>query len=96
MSNGEEVLIRPIRPEDEPMMVEFHQQLAPDSIYLRYFHPISVGQLNSHDQLVRLCCRHCLSVFLGNPEKYIAKLEAAKRPAEPAPADAKQSEGHAH
>ena len=55
MSNGEEVLIRPIRPEDEPMMIEFHQQLAPDSIYLRYFHPISVGQLNSHDQLVRLC-----------------------------------------
>jgi acetyltransferase len=55
MKNGEEVLIRPIRPEDEPMMIEFHQQLAPDSIYLRYFHPISVGQLNSHDQLVRLC-----------------------------------------
>lgn len=48
------------------------------------------------DQLIRLCCRHCLSVFLGNREKYLAKLEAAKRPAEPAPADAKQPEGHAH
>ena len=55
MKNDEEVLIRPIRPEDEPMMVEFHQQLNPDSIYLRYFHPISVGQLTSHDQLARLC-----------------------------------------
>lgn len=55
MKDGNEVLIRPIRPEDEPMMVEFHQQLAPDSIYLRYFHPISVGQLVSHDQLLRLC-----------------------------------------
>ncbi|MFN8444582.1 MAG: bifunctional acetate--CoA ligase family protein/GNAT family N-acetyltransferase [Caldilineaceae bacterium] len=55
MKNGDEVLIRPIRPEDEPMMVKFHEQLAPDSIYLRYFHPISVGQLTSHDQLARLC-----------------------------------------
>ncbi len=48
------------------------------------------------DQLIRLCCRHCLSVFLGNPEKYLAKLEAAKRPTAPAPGDEKQPEGHAH
>jgi acetyltransferase len=52
---GQTVTIRPIRPEDEPMMVEFHQTLRPDSIYLRYFHPVSVSQLSSHDQLARLC-----------------------------------------
>ncbi len=55
LPNGEPVSIRPIRPEDEPQMVEFHQQLRPDSIYLRYFHPVSVGQLTSHEQLARLC-----------------------------------------
>lgn len=55
LPNGEEVLIRPVRPEDEPLMVDFNATLSPDSIYLRYFHPISVSQLTSHEQLARLC-----------------------------------------
>ena len=55
MPNGEEVMIRPIRPEDEPLMVEFNQTLSSDSIYLRYFHPISATQLTSHEPLARLC-----------------------------------------
>ena len=55
MPNGEEVMIRPIRPEDEPLMVGFNQTLSPDSIYLRYFHPISAAQLTSHEPLTRLC-----------------------------------------
>ncbi|MCB0064758.1 MAG: bifunctional acetate--CoA ligase family protein/GNAT family N-acetyltransferase [Caldilineaceae bacterium] len=53
--DGEEILIRPIRPEDEPLMAEFNRTLSPDSIYLRYFHPISAAQLVSHEQLARLC-----------------------------------------
>ncbi len=55
LPNGEAILIRPVRPEDEPLMVEFNATLSPDSIYLRYFHPISVSQLTSHEQLARLC-----------------------------------------
>lgn len=55
LPNGEEVLIRPIRPEDEPLMEAFNATLSPDSIYLRYFHPISAAQLTSHEQLARLC-----------------------------------------
>jgi acetyltransferase len=55
LPNGEELLIRPIRPEDEPLMVAFNETLSPDSIYLRYFHPISAAQLTSHEQLTRLC-----------------------------------------
>lgn len=52
---GDKFIIRPIRPEDEPLMVKFNQSLSPDSIYLRYFHPISASQLVSHEQLARLC-----------------------------------------
>jgi acetyltransferase len=55
LPNGEDVLIRPIRPEDEPLMVQFNSTLSTDSIYLRYFHPISAAQLASHEQLTRLC-----------------------------------------
>ena len=35
---GEEILFRPIRPEDEPMMVKFHATLSDQTVYLRYFH----------------------------------------------------------
>jgi acetyltransferase len=32
---GEEILLRPIRPEDEPMMVRFHGTLSDQTVYLR-------------------------------------------------------------
>ncbi len=51
---GVETIIRPIRPEDEPMMAAFNRTLSPYSIYLRYFHPISPAQLVSHEQLASL------------------------------------------
>jgi acetyltransferase len=55
IQSGEEVLIRPIRPEDEPLMASFNRTISPYSIYLRYFHPVSPTQLVSHDQLAALC-----------------------------------------
>lgn len=54
LRTGETVDIRPIRPEDEPMMSDFNGSLSPHSIYLRYFHPVSPQQLTSHDQLARM------------------------------------------
>lgn len=53
-SNDVSVEIRPIRPEDEPLMAAFNRTLSPYSIYLRYFHPISPQQLTSHEQLASL------------------------------------------
>lgn len=35
MSNNEKLLIRPIRPEDETLMKEFHRTLSEQSIYFR-------------------------------------------------------------
>ncbi len=55
IQTGEDVFIRPIRPEDEPMMASFNRSISPYSIYLRYFHPVSPNQLVSHDQLAALC-----------------------------------------
>jgi acetyltransferase len=53
--DGTGLLIRPIRPEDEPGMSEFHQAISANSLYLRYFHPVSPRGLTAHDQLVRSC-----------------------------------------
>ena len=55
LQTGEEISIRPIQPEDEPMMAAFNRTLSPYSIYLRYFHPVSPTQLVAHDQLAALC-----------------------------------------
>jgi acetyltransferase len=49
------VTIRPIRPEDEPLMVDFHQTLSEESVYFRYFHMIAVGQRVAHERLTRIC-----------------------------------------
>ena len=38
IKNGEEILFRPIRPDDEPLMVNFHKTLSEQSVYPRYFH----------------------------------------------------------
>jgi len=49
------VTIRPIRPEDEPLMVKFHQTLSERSVYLRYFMPLKLDQRIAHERLSRIC-----------------------------------------
>ncbi|MGP1677598.1 MAG: bifunctional acetate--CoA ligase family protein/GNAT family N-acetyltransferase [Burkholderiales bacterium] len=53
--SGMAVTIRPIRPEDEPLMVEFHASLSEESVYMRYFHYIQYSQRIAHERLTRLC-----------------------------------------
>jgi acetyltransferase len=55
MKNGEPVVFRPIRPEDEPLMVEFHKKLSERTVYLRYFQPLKLGQRTAHERLRRIC-----------------------------------------
>jgi acetyltransferase len=49
------VTIRPIRPEDEPAMVHFHETLSERSVYLRYFHLMNLEQRTQHERLTRIC-----------------------------------------
>lgn len=55
MKNGTPVTIRPIRPEDEPQVVKFHEPLSEESIYLRYFHLMKLKTRVAHDRLSRIC-----------------------------------------
>ena len=52
---GQSVTIRPIRPEDEPLMVAFHQTLSDRSVYLRYFGLLSLKERTLHERLRRVC-----------------------------------------
>jgi acetyltransferase len=53
--DGTPVTIRPIRPEDEPLMVQFHTTLSERSVYLRYFCSMSLSSRVEHERLVRIC-----------------------------------------
>jgi acetyltransferase len=49
------VTIRPIRPEDEPLMVKFHETLSEESVYHRYFSALKLSQRIAHERLTRIC-----------------------------------------
>jgi acetyltransferase len=55
MKDGTEILIRPIRPEDEPAMIAFHETLSERSVYLRYFHMEKLSERVAHDRLIQKC-----------------------------------------
>ena len=52
---GNAVLFRPIRPEDEPAIVLFHETLSERSVYMRYFSPLRLEQRIAHERLARIC-----------------------------------------
>jgi acetyltransferase len=52
LKNGQEVLLRPIKPEDEPMWIEWFQSLSQESIRYRFFQMLKD---TPHEVRVRYC-----------------------------------------
>jgi len=55
MKDGKQVTIRPIRPEDETLMVKLHETLSDRSVYVRYFCSLSLSRRVAHERLLRIC-----------------------------------------
>jgi acetyltransferase len=55
MKNRRDVTIRPIRPEDEHLMAEFHRTLSDRTVYRRYFASLSLNSRIAHERLLRIC-----------------------------------------
>jgi acetyltransferase len=55
MKDGTSVIMRPIRPEDEPLMIRFHETLSERSVYMRYFIRLNLSQRVAHERLARIC-----------------------------------------
>ncbi len=53
--DGTEVTIRPIRPEDENLIVAFHEKLSDRTVVQRFAEPMSFDERTAHDRLVRVC-----------------------------------------
>ena len=49
------VVLRPIRPEDEPLLVKFHETLSERSVHYRYFGQLHLSHRVAHERLTRIC-----------------------------------------
>jgi acetyltransferase len=52
--DGTNIVIRPIRPEDEPLLVKFHQTLSARTVSMRFLNPAPLGDLIAHERLTRV------------------------------------------
>ncbi len=55
LRDGTPITVRPIRPEDEPRMVTFHETLSQRSVYHRYFESLDLAKRTAHERLTRVC-----------------------------------------
>jgi acetyltransferase len=53
--DGTPLVIRPIRPEDEPLIVKFHEKLSEQTVYRRYFQHLRLSDRIRHERLTRIC-----------------------------------------
>ena len=53
--DGVALRLRPIRPEDEPWLVKFHEELSAQSVYQRYFQDLKFDTRTAHERLTRIC-----------------------------------------
>ncbi|HEU4920664.1 MAG TPA: bifunctional acetate--CoA ligase family protein/GNAT family N-acetyltransferase [Candidatus Limnocylindrales bacterium] len=52
---GTPVVVRPIRPEDEPALARFHGTLSPATVRARYGTDLALAERTAHERLTRIC-----------------------------------------
>jgi acetyltransferase len=71
--DGTAMVMRPIRPEDEPMIVKFHETLSDHTVYLRYLRPILIEARVAHERLARICyCDYAREI------NFVAEIDASQ------------------
>jgi acetyltransferase len=55
LHDGTNVRLRPIRLEDEPLMVKFHETLSDLSVHKRYCYMMALSHRTEHERLIRVC-----------------------------------------
>ncbi len=49
------VIVRPIRPEDEPMIIQYHKDLSEETVRQRYLKQLHYDERVAHDRLIHIC-----------------------------------------
>ncbi|HXI59728.1 MAG TPA: bifunctional acetate--CoA ligase family protein/GNAT family N-acetyltransferase [Polyangia bacterium] len=55
LPDGTDLMVRPIRPEDEAMMIDFHRTLSESTVRQRYLAPLQLDLRTTHERLIRVC-----------------------------------------
>ncbi|NGX37881.1 MAG: Succinyl-CoA ligase [ADP-forming] subunit alpha [Chlamydiae bacterium] len=55
LSDGQTLTLRPVRAEDEPLLIAFHKELSEATIRARYFEEMTFEERTSHQRLIRIC-----------------------------------------
>ena len=55
LKDGTPLTLRPIRAEDEPLMVKFHDSLSEETVHFRYFGLATLEKRVAHERLIRIC-----------------------------------------
>jgi acetyltransferase len=55
LRDGTPLILRPIRPEDEPLMVKFHGTLSEETVHSRYFGFVKLEERVAHERLTQIC-----------------------------------------
>ena len=53
--NGLNIEIRPIKPEDEPLVIKFHNALSKKTVRERFLKDITLEERTDHNRLIRIC-----------------------------------------
>lgn len=54
-SDGTHFTVRPICPDDEPLLANFHRHLSEETVYRRYFAPLRLDVRVAHERLLQHC-----------------------------------------
>ncbi|PIS02893.1 MAG: acetyl CoA synthetase subunit alpha [Chlamydiae bacterium CG10_big_fil_rev_8_21_14_0_10_42_34] len=55
LKNKQTATLRPIRPEDEPLIIKFHKDLSLETVRQRYLKAVNYEERVAHERLVRIC-----------------------------------------
>jgi len=55
LRDGSAIVIRPIRPDDEPLVIAFHKTLSEESVRMRYMQAMKLDERTAHRRLSRIC-----------------------------------------
>lgn len=73
LKEGSKVHLRPIKPEDEGKMLEFHKMLSEKSVYQNFFEFLSYNERTAHNRLIQIC-----AIDYDRDIRFVAETESHK------------------
>ncbi len=83
LKDGTPAIIRPIRPEDEPKVIQFHKDLSQETVRQRYLKVIHYDERVAHSRLLRICFNDYdreIALLVEKDEEILGMIRLTKIP----------------